>query len=185
MRTNLKRLALAVCALTFWCGIAGAADNSQHDWHALVKHRLTLYGHRNWIVIADSAYPDQSADGIETVVSNADQLQVVKEVVADIAASKHVRAIVHTDSELKLLTESEAPGVSAYRQQLFGLLSGAQIDAQPHLENIHNLDAVSKTFRVLIIKTTMTVPYTTVFLQLDCAYWTSDAEQRFRARLAH
>ena len=27
----------------------------------------------------------------------------------------------------------------------------------------------------------MTIPYTSVFLQLDCKYWSADAEQRLRA----
>ena len=42
----------------------------------------------------------------------------------------------------------------------------------------------SKTFRVLIIKTTLTIPYTSVFLQLDCAYWSAAAESRLRAKMA-
>jgi hypothetical protein len=74
--------------------------------------------------------------------------------------------------------------VSAYREQLFALLSHAHTNSQPHENIIHNLDVVSKTFHVLIIKTNMTVPYTSVFLQLDCAYWSSEAEQQLRARMA-
>lgn len=171
-------------ALAFLPAIAGAADNRSDEWKAIVKQRLTLYGHRNWIVIADSAYPEQSAEGIETIVSNAGQLDVLKEVLADISASKHVRAIAHTDKELKFLGESDAPGVSAYREQLFALLSDAQTNSQPHEEIIRNLGLLSKTFRVLIIKTNMTLPYTSVFLQLDCAYWSNEAEQRLRAKMA-
>jgi len=32
---------------------------------------LPLFGHRNWIVVADSAYPAHSMPGIETIVSGA------------------------------------------------------------------------------------------------------------------
>lgn len=32
--------------------------------------------------------------------------------------------------------------------------------------------------------TNMTLPYTSVFLQLDCAYWKREAEQQLRARMA-
>jgi hypothetical protein len=35
-----------------------------------------------------------------------------------------------------------------------------------------------------VIKTTAAVPYTSVFLRLDCAYWSDDAERRLRAALA-
>jgi hypothetical protein len=30
----------------------------------------------------------------------------------------------------------------------------------------------------------MTMPYTSVFLQLDCAYWGPEAEQKLRAAMA-
>ena len=176
---------LLLCALAFLSAVATAADNGGDEWKGVLKQRLKLYGHRNWIVIADSAYPDQSAQGIETIVSNAGQLDVLKEVLADVSASNHVRAIARTDKELNFLGESQAPGVSAYRHQLFALLPDAHTNSQPHEDIIHNLDVVSKTFRVLIIKTNMAVPYTSVFLQLDCAYWSSKAEQQLRARMGH
>jgi len=189
MRKNFRCAAGLLCALAFLSVLATAADRATADhagdeWKTVVKQRLKLYGHRNWIVIADSAYPEQSADGIETIVSNSDQLDVLKEVISDISASKHVHAIPHTDKELKFLSDSDAPGVSAYREKLFALLPDAQTNSQLHEDIIHKLDVVSKTFRVLIIKTNMTVPYTSVFLQLDCAYWPSDAEQRLRAKMA-
>ena len=39
------------------------------NWEEVLKDRLQLYGHRNWLVIADSAYPAQSKQGIETIVA--------------------------------------------------------------------------------------------------------------------
>ena len=39
------------------------------NWEEVLKDRLQLYGHRNWLVIADSAYPAQSRPGIETIVA--------------------------------------------------------------------------------------------------------------------
>jgi hypothetical protein len=74
--------------------------------------------------------------------------------------------------------------VSAYRQQLFALLPDAKAHAELHEEIIHDLDAASRAFHVLIIKTNMTLPYTSVFLQLDCGYWSDEAEQKLRARMA-
>ena len=38
------------------------------NWEEILKDRLHLYGHRNWLVIADSAYPAQSSAGMETIV---------------------------------------------------------------------------------------------------------------------
>jgi hypothetical protein len=183
MPNYLRLIPRLLCTLAFLSIVANASDSAGDDWKSIINQRLKVYGHRNWIVIADSAYPAQTAEGIETIVANSGQLEVLREVLADIAASKHVRAIAHTDRELKFLGDSDAPGVSAYREQLFALLPEAQTNSQRHEDIIHNLDDVSKTFRVLIIKTNMTVPYTSVFLQLDCKYWSDEAEQQLRARM--
>jgi hypothetical protein len=45
------------------------------------------------------------------------------------------------------------------------------------------LDRAAGLFRVLIVKTNMTIPYTSVFLELDCAYWNADAEKRLRSAI--
>jgi hypothetical protein len=33
-------------------------------------------------------------------------------------------------------------------------------------------------------KTNLTLPYTSVFLQIDCGYWSADAERRLRDAMA-
>ena len=182
MRTIIKLLSCAICLTA----IGSAADPAQsNEWKQLVKDRIKLYGHRNWIVIADSAYPAQSRDGIETIVSNSDQLEVLQEVLKDISSSSHVRPIPYTDRELQFVSDLEAPGIDVYRDQLFALLPDAKTHSQLHEQIIHKLDEAGQTFRVLIIKTNMTIPYTTVFLQLDCAYWSDASEQSLRAHMAH
>lgn len=163
---------------------AHAAPKPAPSWQQAVAERLPLYGHRNWIVIADPAYPAQSSPGIETIVSNADQLEVVRAVLKAVDGSKHVRPILYTDAELRYVSDSDAPGISAYREQLARVLGSRPVSALPHEQIISKLDDAGKTFRVLIIKTNMTLPYTSVFLQLDCGYWSADAEQRLRAAMA-
>jgi L-fucose mutarotase/ribose pyranase (RbsD/FucU family) len=145
---------------------------------------LPLYGHRNWIVIADSAYPAQSKDGIETIVANTDQMTVLRGVMQILSHARHVTPIVYLDQELQFLDEKETPGIDVYRQQLDTMLAGKPPQRLLHEQIIGKLDQVSQTFRVLIIKTNMTLPYTTVFLQLDCAYWGPDAEKKLRERMA-
>ena len=154
------------------------------DWREILKERIPLYGHRNWIVVADSAYPVQSREGIETVVSNASELDVLKEVLDDLSSSQHVRPVAYTDRELAYIDESDAPGVTAYRNELASLLPDAQSNAQLHSKLISDLDGTAQTFRILIIKTNMTIPYTSVFIQLNCKYWSDAAEQKLRALMA-
>lgn len=170
--------------LTVWPIQAFAAEGANDSWQKVVKERIPLYGHRNWIVVADSAYPAQSRAGIETIVADADQLDVLQFVFGELSHSRHVRPIVYTDRELAFLTDAEAPGVSSYRQRLAQLFSREKPTELLHEQIISKLDEAGKTFRLLIVKTKMTVPYTTVFLQLDCAYWPADAERHLRAVMA-
>ena len=154
------------------------------DWKREVKALLPLFGHRNWIVVADSAYPAQSRAGIDTFVSGAGQLEVARGVLGAIAASNHVRANIYLDQELQFVAEADAPGVSRYRTQLAELLKSAKTTTLPHEQIIAKLDQTAQTFRVLIIKTELTIPYTSIFFELDCGYWSAEAEQRLRQSMA-
>jgi hypothetical protein len=178
-RASVKVLlwAMVVCAGSAGCQSAVAPTA---DWRETLAQRARLYGHRNWIVIADSAYPAQSRDGIETIVTNTDQIEVVRQVLATLGGMKHVTPTVYTDAELPAVAERDAPGITQYRKELTELLGKRPVNVIPHEQVIAKLDKAGETFRVLILKTTLTVPYTSVFLQLDCAYWNADAEKRLR-----
>jgi L-fucose mutarotase/ribose pyranase (RbsD/FucU family) len=156
----------------------------ESDWRGILRQRLPLYGHRNWIVIADAAYPAQSSAGIETVATGAGQLEVVEAALGAIAASAHVRPIVYVDRELEFVAEVDAPGVSAYRGRLAELTSQLDCRELPHEEIIPMLDRAGAAFRILILKTTLAIPYTSVFVNLDCSYWSAAAESRLRASMA-
>ena len=151
------------------------------NWEQILKDRLKLYGHRNWVVIADSAYPAQSKQGIETIAADDEQATVVERAFAILRECKHVRPAIYTDEELRFVPEEDAPGVTLYREQLARLLSGYEASSLPHEEIISMLDRVGETFRVLLIKTTMRIPYTSVFVELQCGYWNARAENRLRA----
>ena len=164
--------------------MAKASGTANSDWKQQLHQLLPLYGHRNWIVIADSAYPAQSRAGIDTIVSGASQIEVARTVSDAIAASKHVRANMYLDQELQFVAEADAPGVSRYRTQLAKLLKFAKTTTLPHEQIIARLDQTAQLFRVLIIKTGLTIPYTSIFFELDCGYWSVEAEQRLRRAMA-
>lgn len=169
---------VAVLAGTLFGGGCQAAN-----WRQKVADELPLMGHRNWIVIADSAYPWQSRSGIETVATGADQIEVVKAVMAALEKAPHVRPVVYLDAELPHVADKDAPGAKAYREELARVLGTRPVNSFPHEEIIGKLDKAGEVFRILILKTRMTLPYTSVFLQLDCGYWNPDAEQRLRETL--
>jgi L-fucose mutarotase/ribose pyranase (RbsD/FucU family) len=150
------------------------------NWQTKLKEELPLLGHRNWIVVADSAYPLQTAAGIETVYTDGDQIEVTKAVLDALAQTKHVQPTIYTDAELKHVAEADAPGITAYRQELVKLLEKRDVQVLPHEEIIKKLDEAGKTFHVLLLKTKHIQPYTSVFLQLECGYWNAAAEKRLR-----
>ncbi len=150
------------------------------DWVAQLEAILPLFGHRNWIVVADAAYPAQSKPGIETIVAGADQVDVLRRVLNAIGASKHIRAHVYLDEELRFVPESSAPGVENYREELGALLADFTPNRLPHEQIIARLDQSAQLFRVLIVKTDLTIPYTSVFFELDCGYWNAEAERGLR-----
>lgn len=150
------------------------------EWERKLRSLLPLYGHRNWIVVADSAYPAQSRPGLETIVADDELIPILHTVFDAITSAPHVRARIYMDKELAFVAESDAPGVDDYRRDLPQILAGQAIDSLPHEQIIHKLDAAAQLFRILVIKTDMTIPYTSVFFELDCGYWNSEAEQRLR-----
>ena len=150
------------------------------DWEDRLADLLPSFGHRNWIVVADAAYPAQSSPGIETIVASADQIEVLRKVLSAISSSRHIRANVFIDSELQFVSEQDAPGVSNYRGQIEALIADEQVFRLPHEQIIARLDQSARAFSIVIIKTEMTIPYTSVFFELDCGYWNAEAEQRLR-----
>ena len=163
--------------------VAFTGCNPPQDWETTLEERLPVYGHRNWIVIADSAYPSQSASGIETVYTDASHFEVLETVLKVVEAAPHVQAKVMVDRELDGMLEADAPGVEAYRQQLKAMLTGRQVAVMPHEDIISQLDDGAELFNILLLKTDLTLPYTSVFLELDCGYWNADKEERLHQTL--
>jgi L-fucose mutarotase/ribose pyranase (RbsD/FucU family) len=176
--------AILVTSLLLMTGLAAVAQQSTPDWQAKLGQMMPLLGHRNWIMIVDSAYPLQSSAGVETIETNTDQMDVIRKVLGVIDSSIQVRPIVYMDAELPFVPEKDAPGVTKYREEIKAALAGRPITSLPHEQIIAKVDEVGKTFHILILKTTMTVPYTSVFLQLNCKYWSDDAEAQLRKAMS-
>jgi D-ribose pyranose/furanose isomerase RbsD len=173
--------------LLFVPGVLALFFSSLHaaDWKRELRQEIPLLGHRNWIVIADAAYPWQVSPGITTIETGASQTSVVRTVLAQLKETRHVTPAVLIDRELEAVTEKAAPGIASYRGELEGLLGGMNVTRIPHEEIIRKLDEAGKTFHVLILKTKMTSPYTSVFLQLQCGYWDAARERTLRSSLDH
>ena len=185
LKTTLITLCLFVPGLAAAAGgqTAGKKPAGTAPWETKLLEALPALGHRNWIVVADSAYPAQISPGVEIVVSGADHLEVLAKVLAALDGQRHVRPKIFLDKELGALDDGLAPGIEALRARLDGLLKGRDVAPVLHEELIARLDRVAKTFRVLMIKTDLALPYTSVFLELDCGYWPPEAERKLRLKM--
>lgn len=183
-------LALAACRSTPQPGSeAGTAEatvieESQEEygplWREILFEDLPVLGHRNWIVVADAAFPLQISPGMDVIASGEDHFAVLDEVLKAVASSKHLRPKVYLDKELDYLTEEMTPGIEACRAKIKERLAGLDVRPVLHEELIARMDQTAKTFKILMIKTDLTLPYTTVFLDLDCGYWPAEAEAKLR-----
>jgi hypothetical protein len=65
------------------------------------------------------------------------------------------------DAEFKFVAEEDAPGVTAFRQDLFQILDDQNIQELDHEQIISKLGDNGTLFRI---------PYSSIFLELDCGY---------------
>ncbi|MGD0781286.1 MAG: hypothetical protein ABSA30_00340 [Candidatus Aminicenantales bacterium] len=158
------------------------ADNrsAEPSWEDVFYDELPALGHRNWLVVADSAFPLQISPGMEVIVANEDHFVVLERVLKAISESGHVRPKIYLDRELAYVPEALAPGMAACRKKIEAMLAKYEVKPVLHEELISRMDQVAKTFKILMIKTNLALPYTTVFMELDCGYWSPENEAKMR-----
>jgi hypothetical protein len=152
-------------------------------WQDQFAEHLPRLGHRNWIVIADAAYPEQSAPGVTMVIANSPIDEVLRIVLCSIHESAHVLPKVFLDRELGFLTDDLCPGVNALRSSIRFETGQLQCSEGAHDLILEKLNMEGTSYSILVIKTNTMIPYTSVFLQLECGYWDSDRERIFREAL--
>ena len=180
----MRRIALLLALLITVPAVYAAPPDAPADWRAALANELPLLGHRNWILIVDSAYPLQVSPGVETIETGASQLAVVHAVLNDLNGSVHVRPDIFMDAELPFVPDTDAPGASAYRNDIATLLRGYTVQSMLHDKLLATVAESGQQFHILVLKTTMAIPYTSVFIRLNCKYWGDDAEARLRQTMA-
>lgn len=150
-----------------------------------LKNFLPLFGHRNWIQIADMAFPSLVSSGVKTIWAGKEILPVLDFVLEVINSQSHVRPIFWLDEELDFLKEEWATGITNFRQELHKRLNNFPVKKLPHEQLIAKLSEAGKEFQILVIKTKTCLPYTSVFIELDCAYWDEQREQFLRDAMRH
>lgn len=168
-------LIAALCLAT-----GGQAQPVPEGWDIVLTRKVPTLGHRNWIVVADSAYPAQTSPGITTIVTHSDHFTVLDRVLKELSHAGHVRPVAFLDAELPFVDEKDAPGIGKVRAALKERLAKLDPKSLPHEQIIAKLDKAGGAFQILLFKTSLKLPYTSVFFELDCGYWSPEAEKRLR-----
>ena len=152
-------------------------------WQEVLEEDLHLLGHRNWILVVDKAFPEQSSPGMKYIYVDQDLLPTLDHVLGALDKSTHVKPVIYQDKELSFIKEEQVNGIETFRSAAAKTLDGRAVNTLLHDEVFQMLDESSSLFRVLVIKTNCILPYTSVFLQLDCSYWGPENEKTLREQM--
>jgi len=160
--------------------LPGKSTPIEANWQEQLNSELPLLGHRNWILVVDKAFPAQTASGIKVINTNESLQDVLDFTLQKIDRSLHVKPIIYTDRELQYITPLQVPFIDTYKKELQKTLKGIQPQTMLHDTVFVKIDQASKLFKVLVLKTEETIPYSSVFIQLDCKYWSPEEEIALR-----
>ena len=174
----LMLLAIACCSCDFLMPVKSSV--AEKGWKEQLSAELPLLGHRNWILVVDKAFPAQTATGIKVINTGESLQDVLHFTLQKIDRSLHVKPIIYTDKELDYITPLMVSYIGDYKKQLQKTLNGVETQTILHDSVFVKIDKASKLFKVVVLKTEETIPYSSVFLQLDCRYWSAEKEQELR-----
>jgi hypothetical protein len=177
--------------LTLTTGLFSSCQNTgtqkeiieSESWTQVLEEDLHLLGHRNWILVVDKAFPEQSSAGMKYLYVEQDLLPTLEYILDALDESTHVKPIIYQDKELSFITEEQVTGIEQFRSGAASLLEEREVQTMLHDDVFKLLDESSSLFSVLVIKTSCTLPYTSVFMQLDCSYWGPENEKALRDKM--
>jgi len=179
-------LLLLVVVLITGCKQSVPKDNvrmDQRSWQEEILQELPLLGHRNWILIVDKAYPAPHNPDITVINTGESMIDVVRQVNSLLQGQSHIRPVIYQDAEFRHLDEGLVNGITTYRKDIKALWGARTVLEIPHEEIFRKIDEASKLFKVVVLKTESLLPYTSVFLELDCGYWDGKKEEILRSRV--
>lgn len=181
MKKILFPILILLCLTSCAQQTADRTASQKPAWKNQLEEKLPLLGHRNWILIVDQAFPEQSNPAMQYINTNEKLADVLNYTLETLGTASHVKPIIYRDRELHFIDDKLAPGVDIFKAQLESQLKGRAVNEILHDSVFVKIDKVAKLFSVLVLKTTETLPYTSVFIELDCAYWGPEKEAELRA----
>jgi D-ribose pyranose/furanose isomerase RbsD len=179
-KTGLVLLMAAVLLSSCELLLSNKSAESEKSWEEKFNSELHLLGHRNWILVVDKAFPLQTAPGIEVINTGQSLQDVLQFTLQKIDRSLHVKPIIYTDKELGYITTEMVPYIENYKKQLQKNLKEIVPLTMLHDSVFVKIDKASKLFKVVVLKTEEVIPYSSVFIELDCRYWSAEKETGLR-----
>lgn len=152
-------------------------------WLKTVDEEVHKLGSFNWVIIAEPSFPALSRSGVTTITTPVSTTEAIDGVLQSIDAHSHVRPNIHLIREANAVTEHDTPGINAFRAELKKALNGREtLTLTNNTLNLLITDA-RKNYRILVIKTSTSLPYTSVFMELESGYWDGVSETALRNRM--
>jgi D-ribose pyranose/furanose isomerase RbsD len=172
-------LTLGAALLSLGC--AGMQRGS--TWHAAVDRQAGQLGYRNWIVIAEASFPAHNRPGVRQVSASAGIPEALDYVLNTLEQTENVRPHIYLTRELRSVENDFAPGIDELRKRLKASLHGHEPTELDQQSLLTLLEDVTRSFDVLVIRTSTALPYSSVFIELQPGYWDVDSETRLRDRI--
>lgn len=160
-----------------------AVERQPSPWGVALDSELRAMGYRNWIVVGDASFPVHSRRGVRTLLIDGEIPEVLEGVLQSLEGAQKVAPRIYTARELRQVPNDMAPGVEAFRKRLEKALHGHPTREMDYKALSLILEDSSKSFVVLVLKTKTPMPYSSVFIELDSAYWDSEAESEMRRKI--
>jgi D-ribose pyranose/furanose isomerase RbsD len=154
--------------------------NENTHWQSKLATTIDAFGHRNWILVVDKAFPSLSSPNIEVVFADVDIRTAIDTTIKMLENATHVMPIIYIDKEFAYISENELKGITEFRKKAHASIHSFNPKQLYHEEVFNKVKEVSSLFKVLVIKTNETTPYSSVFIELDCKYWSGKQEEALR-----
>ena len=161
------------------CGLFQQGNN----WRGALAAQTAQLGYRNWIVVAEASFPAHSRSGVRQINANEEIPAVVDEVLRTLEQTEHVTPRIYLAREMRVVENDYAPGIDEFRKQLQGAMHAHETTELEQQSLMTLMEDTTKSFEVLVIRTTTALPYTSVFMELQPGYWNGESESRLREQL--
>ncbi|RJR08801.1 hypothetical protein C4588_05450 [Candidatus Parcubacteria bacterium] len=178
---------IGICVIISAVVLCGCASTPEYklSWSKKFNSRLPVMGKDNWIIIGDAAHPSRRAIGIETIATRKSITSVLDYVLSGMDKTGHAGATAWISSELEKIPDRDAIGIAKVHQEIRRQLNNAKITTKTAIEQeiLKMIEAEAGDYNILVLKSDTQLPYTTVYLHLDCRYWDETREKRLRDAL--